>query len=167
MIGTTRMQTTASSPHFGPTERKSGNAKRTPATERSAMVAGHRGSSCRDGLSMTTFVSALLAGFCGDDFYLNKKLRTNKLRHDQEHGCWGGIPQKGGAYLRISGDIFGAREILRNLDHIGQSHLRLFQHPQYMFPGNLALARDIVLQPAVGLQPRCTRGKKPTYVGTN
>jgi hypothetical protein len=46
-------------------------------------------------------------------------------------------------------------------------HLRLLQHPQYMFTGNFAPAGDTGRQFAVGLQPRRAEGKKPTHLGTN
>jgi hypothetical protein len=78
------------------------------------MIAGHRGSGCRDDLSKTIFVSGIVSKILLRLFLSQQETQDEQAAHDQEHGCWGGIPQKGGAYLPITCAISACSSI-RNI----------------------------------------------------
>ena len=58
------------------------------------------------------------------------------------------------SHLRVGDNILGAGEILCDFDHVGEIHVRLLEHAEYMFPSEFNLTCNVGLECTADLQPR-------------
>jgi hypothetical protein len=61
----------------------------------------------------------------------------------EEHRCGPRVSEEPRSHLRVGRDVFGSRQILGDLDQVGDRHACPLQHADDMPPGKLGLTRDV------------------------
>src|SRR5215475_14116157 len=102
-----------------------------------------------------------------NNFDLDQELWPEELGNNEEHRGRTRVAEETRCHLSVGPYVFGPRQILGDLDHVGDCHTSLLQHADDVFPGQLGLACDVLRKIAArGKAGRAGR-QQPSQVGPN
>ena len=90
----------------------------------------------------------------GDDLDLDQELGSHELGNDEEHRSGSRVAEETRSHLPVGRDVFGTRQVLGDLDHVGDRHAGSLKDADDMLPGD---ARPGPRCPSGGR--RSTRGR--------
>src|SRR5262245_16275940 len=79
-----------------------------------------------------------------NNFDLDQELWPEELGNNEEHRGRTRVAEETRWHLSVGPYVFGPRQILGDLDHVGDCHAGLLQHADDVFPGQLGLACDVL-----------------------
>ena len=90
---------------------------------------------CRLRLEETSDSLAGQLGLGGDDLDFEEEFGADESGDDEEHEGWAGVAEDAAADFGVGGNVFGAGEVLGDLDDGGDGHASLVEDAEHVLPG--------------------------------